>query len=547
MERIYRRFPIRHRIWFILFLALLGMALMLFFTLKQAREDMTLLKQAELTHLVQSTITMMDALNQKVTRGEMTLEQAQKQARDLVREIRFNGSDYFWIQSPQGIMLMQPIAPKLEGHDMKPIKDVNGHRFAASIARQLQSKGEATEFYHWNRPGSDKPIPKISYTKTYSTWGWAVGTGVYIDDIETLFWDHAVSVIVFATVLMAILFLVGISLIRSITRPLTSTVKAMKDISEGRGEGNLTVRLPVEGSDEITGLTRYFNSFVGTMNQVMSQVNSASFAVSNAAEGLLTITSKGSQNIAEQANETDQMANAIREMSGTVRHVADNAGQAAEGANAADEQAQKGKRQVEDAILAINTLVGQVHGTASEIERLRTGSENIGTVLEVIRGIADQTNLLALNAAIEAARAGEQGRGFAVVADEVRTLAKRTQDSTDEIHSMIEQLQNAANDAVSSMNTSLHSTESTVEVVNKAGSSLDSILSAVASIRGMNETIARSADEQSLVAEEINRSVGNIVALSQVSAESTQQVTRSSDELASESEKLHTLVQQFKI
>lgn len=520
---------------------------MLFFTLKQERENMTVLKQAELTHLVESTITMVEVLNKKAISGEMTLEQAQAQARDLVRGMRFNGTDYFWIQNPQGIMLMHPIAAKLEGRDLKPIKDVKGHQFAASVAKQLQSKGEAIEFYHWNRPGSDEPVPKISYTKNYPAWGWSIGTGVYIDDIEVLFWDHANSVIIFAGVLMVILFIIGISLIRSITRPLTATVNAMRDISEGQGEGDLTVRLPVEGNDEIAGLTRYFNSFVSTMNKVMSQVNGASSAVSNAAEELSAITNEGSQNIAQQANETDQMAKAIRDMSDTVHRVADNAGQAAAGASEADQEAQKGKRQVENAIEAINTLVGQVQGTAQEIERLRTDSENIGTVLEVIRGIAEQTNLLALNAAIEAARAGEQGRGFAVVADEVRTLAKRTQDSTDEIQAMIEQLQGAANDAVSSMDTSLKSTQRTVEIVNEAGGSLDSILAAVESIRGMNETIARSAEEQSLVAEEINRSVGNIVSLSQVSAESTQRVNHSSDELAAESEKLHNLVQQFKI
>ena len=201
---------------------------------------------------------------------------------------------------------------------------------------------------------------------------------------------------------MVILFAIGISLIRSITRPLTATVNAMKDISEGHGEGDLTVRLPVEGNDEISGLTRYFNSFVGTMNKVMSQVNDASSAVSDAAEELSAITREGSRNISQQASETDQMAKAIRDMSDTVHHVAENAGQAAAGANDADREAQTGKRQVENAIEAINTLVGQVQGTAQAIEQLRTDSENIGTVLEVIRGVAEQTNLLALNAAIEA-------------------------------------------------------------------------------------------------------------------------------------------------
>lgn len=428
---------------------------------------------------------------------------------------------------------------------MTGLKDVNGKLFFANMTQQVKTNGEGLERYYWSRPGSEEPVPKLSYLKAYPQWDWAIGTGVYVDDIENQFWKQAISVIIISAILMAGLFVISIMLARSITRPLVATVNTLKDISEG--DGDLTVRLRVRGNDEITGLTRYFNGFVEKVHCVMEQVNTSSSAVSASAEELSRIMDEGSQTVERQARETDQVATAINEMSATVHEVAQNAGEAAGAANQADQKAIQGKTQVEGAIEAINTLAGQVQGSASVIQKLRSDSENIGSVLDVIRGVAEQTNLLALNAAIEAARAGEQGRGFAVVADEVRTLAQRTQESTDEIQAMIEQLQSAAQEAVKSMDISLESTQKTVTTTTEAGASLDSIMTAVESIRDMNDMIASAAEEQSLVAEEINRNIVNIVDLSQVSAESTQHVNQASDELASQADNLHNLVRQFRI
>ena len=544
METLLRRFQIHHRIWFMLILAFACVALLIAITLKQERESYNELKITELKHLTQSITTLFDGLNDRVQAGDMTLAEAQSMALKLVKPIRFNQNDYFWVQDLQGITLMH-VSDKLIGGDMKAIKDVKGRFFFTGMDQALARSGEFITEYHWTRAGSDRPVPKFSYVLAYKPWGWAVGTGIYVDDIEDAFWKQAYSIISISAVIVAVIAIIALAIARSITRPLKMTVTAMADIS--RGEGDLTARLKVQGNDEISQLTDYFNGFVGRIHNVIIQASKSSEAVSAAAEELSSITAESSATISQQTKETDQVATAIHEMSTTVHEVAQNAGRAASAASNADQEAIQGKQQVDITIKAIHDLTGQVKSSAEVIQTLRSDSENIGSVLDVIRNVAEQTNLLALNAAIEAARAGEHGRGFAVVADEVRTLAQRTQESTDEIQVIIEQLQSAALKAVSVMDESLKFTEATEATAAEAGESLDRILAAVESIRDQNDMIASAAEEQSLVAEEINRNVVNIVNLSQTTSESTEQINHASEELAQQADGLHGLVRQFRI
>jgi len=544
MESLFRRFNIHHRIWFMLALAFICMALLLYITLKQERASYNELKITELRHLTQSATTLLDELNQQVQAGELSLESAQDQAKKLINSMTFGQNDYFWIMDLQGTTVMHPDAREI-GKGVSGTIDVNGKYYLKSVPNDLAVKGESISEYDWQRLGSSTPSPKISFVLAYKPWGWAVVTGIYVDDIEDAFWKQAYSVIGIAIFIIAFVAFIAWLIARSITRPLEATVQAMEDIS--RGEGDLTARLKEEGSDEITQLTRYFNSFVERIHDVIIKASQASEAVSAAAEELSSITAESGSAITQQAKETDQVATAIEEMSATVHEVAQNAGKAAGVASSADHEAIQGKQQVESTVKAIHDLSRQVQASAAVIHSLRSDSENIGSVLDVIRNVAEQTNLLALNAAIEAARAGEHGRGFAVVADEVRTLAQRTQESTDEIQGIIEQLQGAALKAVEAMDESLKYTESTEATAKEAGGSLDRIFSAVESIRDMNDMIASAAEEQSLVAEEINRNVVNIVNISQTTSESTNQVNIASNDLAQQADMLHNLVQQFKV
>lgn len=332
---------------------------------------------------------------------------------------------------------------------------------------------------------------------------------------------------------------------RLIGGPLCKAVEAMNEIAEG--DGDLTSRLDESGNNEISRLARAFNNFAEKVRGLVSQVYGSTTQLASAAEEMSAIMEETNRGTQQQQSETAMVVTAMNEMTATVQEVARHATDAAAAANSADNASAEGKQVVINTMNSIESLSKEVHSAASVISQLEKDSENIGTVLDVIKGIAEQTNLLALNAAIEAARAGEQGRGFAVVADEVRTLASKTQQSTQEIQEMIEKLQEGAQSAVKVMDDSRVKAEESVSQAAKAGSSLEAITNSVSLIKDMNTQIATAAEEQSSVAEEINRNVVNISDIVDRTAEGASQTSIASEELAKLAGDLQHLVNQFKV
>jgi methyl-accepting chemotaxis protein len=326
-------------------------------------------------------------------------------------------------------------------------------------------------------------------------------------------------------------------------KPLGTVVRELKAVADG----DLTVNIEVTSKDEIGQLQTAVKQTTSNLREVLQLINSMTTKLAEAATSMLSTSETSQQGIQNQQKGTEQVVTAMHEMTATVQEIARNAAQAATEAGSANEEASKGQLVVDETTSSINSLAGEVDNASDVIGKVRQDSDNIGSILDVIRGIAEQTNLLALNAAIEAARAGEQGRGFAVVADEVRTLASRTQESTEEIQTMIEQLQSGIQDAVTVMVNSREHAGQTVGQAREAGKSLSDITAAVTVISDMNTQIASAAEEQSCVTEEINRNIVEINRAVEMSAQGASQILDSSEYLNELSDELTATVGRFRL
>jgi len=366
-----------------------------------------------------------------------------------------------------------------------------------------------------------------------------------IADAKSSLQKALVAGLVIGAMLALVLGLLGYVIGGSITNNISEVVMSLREMASGQGD--LRKRLESRQQDEVGELVNEFNRFVAKLQGIIREITDSVGSLNNAAQQMSVVTTESRDGIVKQQVDIDQVATAMNEMSATVHEVARNAMDAAGAAKEADDEAANGKQVVSQAVGTIDKLATDVDEAANVIHQLAQDSENIGTVLDVIKAIAEQTNLLALNAAIEAARAGEQGRGFAVVADEVRTLAQRTQQSTQEIQEIIEKLQAGAEKAERVMKASREQAQTSVDESSRAGTSLMSITDMVARINDMNTQIASAAEEQTAVAEEISRSIVAINDVAVQTSQSSDQLQQASEGVSAMATQLHGLVAKFTV
>ncbi|MFM5538665.1 methyl-accepting chemotaxis protein [Aeromonas veronii] len=514
-----------------------------------ARENAIKERKALLSSYIMMAKTAVDAVYSLPDSPEN-----RQKVKELLRPLRYSSDGYFFVYDFEGNTILLPVRTELEGKNRWNDKDAKGKLLIQEILKSARQGDGFTEY--WTaKPSIGRDAPKLAFTLVLDKYQWAIGTGFYIDDIDNELAalraerESNMDASLQSSVLV-ILLILGITLAATVivgnrvTKPLADAVLALNDIANG--DGDLTQRLKVQSQDEIGQLASAFNRFVERIQSVVSQVGETSNHLFSAVDKLHHLSEHYDHQMQGHSRETDQVVTAVTEMSSTAQEVAASASNAATATSDAARESDAARGVVSGAINSINRLVGEVHTASGVIEQLAQETAKIGSVVEVIRGIAEQTNLLALNAAIEAARAGEQGRGFAVVADEVRSLAGRTQQSTKEINEMLQRLQGGVKQAVEVMQASEDRSQETVQEASHIASSLDSMVMAVSTINDMNIQIATAAEEQHAVSEEINK---NLVAIQQIVSELTSAAVESNSttrDLASTGDKLRKLVSQFR-
>jgi len=503
-------------------------------------------KQAAVSALVQQATSMLTSYQKQIASGALTKEEAMKHASERIASIRYdNGTNYLWINDLGPNMVMHPLKPELNGKDLTENKDPNGKALFVEMVAVCKEKGKGFVNYAWPKAGSSKPVPKLSYVELFQPWGWIIGTGIYIDDVDTAMRKIQISIGSGLLAILGITFLLSWLVARTVTRPIKEVVETIKDIA--KGEGDLTKRLPIHGKNEVGELSEWFNTFIGKLHGIISQLSDTALQLASAATQLQSTSSGMRESVNQLSSQSTNLATAGEEMSATAGDIANNCHMAADGAQLAANTTQQGFNVVTRTVDGIRNRGEATKRNALLVESLGQRSDQIGAIVATIEDIADQTNLLALNAAIEAARAGEQGRGFAVVADEVRALAERTTRATKEISDMIRGIQQETRVAISSMEEGVRGTEEGVSQAAQLENSLQTILAQVNAVTDQISQIATAAEEQTCTTREISNNVMSLNELAHQNNTGIGETGRAADNVSRQAEELQRLVGQFKL
>lgn len=518
--------------------------------LENYRQELITVKKSELKAFLMMGVTAIKPLYDTDVDG-----QNKAQAKEILKAMRFESDGYFFAYDSEGANTLHAIKPELEGKNLLGMKDENGVGVISGLI-DASKNGDGFLYFSWHKPTIDAQAPKLGYAEYLKKWDWVLGTGIYIDDIDlqvTAYRESrmdALNTQTFSAIGLSLISLLMTCVVISVVisrgvKPLQHIAESLKDVAAG--EGNLAARLKVESQDEVGEVAQAFNDFMDKLHPLISDLRSSAGSVQSAAGQLDGQTSQASGQMQRHCLETEKVVTAVTEMSMTAKEVASNTNATAQAIDDANDQISDAQKEVNHAIEGINQLVNDVNLTSEAVSDLSTQTEQITKVLQVIGEIAEQTNLLALNAAIEAARAGEQGRGFAVVADEVRSLASRTQKSTHEIGDMLKSLQGGVSRAVTTMATSQQRGEQTAQESNQIQNTLVEVQLSVSTIRDMGIQTASAAEEQSAVAEEINRNLVEIQHIVNEINQTLQQSDSISSQLTQSGDEMHRLVGHFKL
>jgi methyl-accepting chemotaxis protein len=578
---ILQNISITKKIWFMVALSLIGLLAITLSILLQTHTKFIEQRKNAGVEQVQMAVTFLAKMNAKVQAGEMSLAEAQQQGRDMINNTAISDNNYLYVYHVNGGIVahailgvnrvtlteedVQRIASVTSNLSREQLMEQYGYPTASLTMPQIiarENNGAYTGFAeyayrretefgyrtltYWGDPYAHPEADhKLLYGELYPDWNWIVLRGIFIEDVEAEFRAWVLSIAGFCSLLLLALAISAYFINRSISQPLSRVMAFMDDIAEGSGD--LSHRLVNSGRNELSRLGSGFNTFVSKLEKIISAVLNTNQGVMEKSRSLSEKIERSAKRSSDQLSETEMLASSTTELSASLSDVARGAQQSAESAREANEATAQATQALANTRSTVEGLAKTLVEIQQKAHDMKSHNQKVNSVIEVIRGIAEQTNLLALNAAIEAARAGEQGRGFAVVADEVRNLAQKTQASTMEINAIIEQLQNNTDQVVSAMDAGVGRSHHSVETANDANQLLQTAITAVQAILSRSEEIAHSVEQQSQVTDEIANSSVKIAGDGKLNAEDFSDCLQLNRDVNENLQALRELLGQFKL